>query len=231
MAGINPADTVVDLGSGDGRIPILAAKRYGARGLGIEFNGDLVKYSESVARKEGLSDRVKFIQGDIFATDFSQATVVTLFMPPDFNRKIRPHLLAMKPGTRVVAFNFGMEDWQPDYSVYVDAQRGMLWRVPANIAGEWRLAFDSPQAGKQEPHVLRLTQRFQQVQGTLVIGSQPLTLWDLRYDVDRLRFSVLRQGKRTDFDGRVAGNTLSGKLEAGGRPDRRFTATRNVKGA
>jgi SAM-dependent methyltransferase len=228
MAGTSPADTVVDLGSGDGRIPILAAKRYGARGLGIEYNGDLVKYSDSVAQKEGLSDRVKFVQGDIFATDFSYATVVTLFMPPDFNRKIRPHLLAMKPGTRVVAFNFGMEDWQPDYSVYVDSQRGMLWRVPANIAGEWRLAFDAPQPENSEPHVLRLTQRFQQVQGQLFIGAEALTLWDLRYDVDRLRFSVLRQGRRMDFDGRVAGNALSGKLEAGGRADRRFTSARSV---
>ena len=228
MAGISPADTVVDLGSGDGRIPLLAAKRYGARGLGIEYNGDLVKYSDTVAQKEGLADRVKFVQGDIFATDFSHATVVTLFMPPDFNRKIRPHLLAMKPGTRVVAFNFGMEDWQPDYSVYVDAQRGMLWRVPANIAGEWRLAFEAPQPETPAPHVLRLTQRFQQVQGQLFIGPEPLTLWDLRYDVDRLRFSVLHQGRRMDFDGRVAGNALAGKLEAGGGLERRFTAARSV---
>lgn len=225
MAGVGPADVVCDLGSGDGRIPILAAKRYGARGLGIEYNGDLVKYSASVAQKEGLANRVQFIQGDIFATDFSHATVVTLFMPPEFNRKIRPHLLAMKPGTRVVAFNFDMADWQPDQSVYVDAQRGMLWRVPANIAGEWRLRFDSTQS---EPHVLRLTQRFQQVSGTLLIGSQPLTLWDLRFEVDRLRFSVLHQGRRVDFDGKVSGNGLTGRLEAGGSPDRRFSATRSV---
>jgi len=225
MAGVGPSDVVCDLGSGDGRIPILAAKRYGARGLGIEYNGDLVKYSVSVAQKEGLANRVQFIQGDIFATDFSHATVVTLFMPPEFNRRVRPTLLAMKPGTRVVAFNFDMADWPPDQSVYVDAQRGMLWRVPANIAGEWRLAFQSPQS---ESHVLRLTQRFQQVSGTFQIGSQPLTLWDLRFEVDRLRFAVLHQGRRVDFDGKVSGNSLTGKLEAGGSPDRRFSATRSV---
>jgi hypothetical protein len=225
MAEVGPADVVCDLGSGDGRIPILAAKRYGARGLGIEYNGDLVKYSISVAQKEGLADRVQFIQGDIFATDFSHATVVTLFMPPEFNRKVRPTLLAMKPGTRVVAFNFDMADWPPDQSVYVDAQRGMLWRVPANIAGEWRLRLDSRRSA---PHVLRLTQRFQQVSGTLLIGSQPLTLWDLRFEVDRLRFSVLHQGRRIDFDGKVSGNKLAGRLEAGGGTARRFSATRSV---
>lgn len=228
MAEVSSSDVVCDLGSGDGRIPILAAKRYGARGLGIEYNGDLVKYSASVAQKEGLASRVQFIQGDIFATDFSHATVVTLFMPPDFNRKIRPHLLAMKPGTRVVAFNFDMADWPPDHSVYVDAQRGMLWRVPANIAGEWRLRLDSAQTETGEPHVLRLTQRFQQVSGTLLIGSQPLTLWDLRFEVDRLRFAVLHQGRRIDFDGKISGNALAGKLEAAGSPDRRFNAARSV---
>lgn len=225
MAVVTPADLVCDLGSGDGRIPFLAAKRYGARGLGIEYNGDLVKYSDSLALKEGLADRVKFVQGDIFATDFTHATVVTLFMPPDFNRKIRPVLLAMKPGTRVVAFNFGMDDWQPDDSVYVDAQRGMLWRVPAKVDGNWRLAFDTTESAA---YTLRLEQQFQKVAGHLDIGNERLTLWDLRFDVDRLRFSVIHQGKRLDFDGRVAGAALQGQLEAGGQAVRRWTATRGA---
>ena len=225
MAGVTATDLVCDLGSGDGRIPLLAAKRYGARGLGIEYNGDLVKYSDSVALKEGLADRVKFVQGDIFAQDFTQATVVTLFMPPDFNRRIRPMLLAMKPGTRVVAFNFGMDDWQPDDSVYVDAQRGMLWRVPAKVDGNWRLVFDI--AGPA-PCTLRLEQKFQKVAGYLAIGNERLTLWDLRFDVDRLRFSVIHDGKRLDFDGRVTGTMLEGRVEAGGQPARRWKATRGA---
>jgi len=229
MAGVTASDLVCDLGSGDGRIPLLAAKRYGARGLGIEYNGDLVRYSDSVALKEGLADRVKFVQGDIFAVDFTHATVVTLFMPPDFNRKIRPALLAMKPGTRVVAFNFGMDDWQPDDSVYVDAQRGMLWRVPARVDGNWRLAFDTAES---TPYTLHLAQKFQKVAGHLTIGNERLTLWDLRFDVDRLRFSVIHDGRRRDFDGRVittpAGSKLEGRMEAGGQPPRQWSATRGA---
>ncbi len=229
MAGVTATDLVCDLGSGDGRIPLLAAKRYGARGLGVEYNGDLVKYSDSVALKEGLANRVKFVQGDIFATDFTQATVVTLFMPPDFNRKIRPMLLAMKPGTRVVAFNFGMDDWQPDDSVYVDSQRGMLWRVPAKVDGNWRLTFDSAESAT---YALHIEQKFQKVAGHLTVGNERLTLWDLRFDVDRLRFSVIHDGRRRDFDGRVittsAGSTLEGRMEAGGEPPRQWRATRGA---
>src|SRR5207244_3013002 len=108
------ADYVVDLGSGDGRIPILAAKTYGSRALGIELNGDLVAYSQQQAARAGLADRVKFVRGDIFETDFSDATVVTLFMPPVVLRRLRPQLLAMKPGTRIVSYLFNMDEWEPD---------------------------------------------------------------------------------------------------------------------
>jgi hypothetical protein len=220
MAGVTREDTVVDLGSGDGRIPILAAKMFGARGLGIEYNGDLVTYSKGVARREGLADRVEFIQGDIFATDFTHATVVTLFMPPAFNLRVRPQLLAMKPGTRVVSFNFDMAEWLPDQTVYVDSQRGMLWRIPAQVAGEWRFT-----PGGGTPQVLRLTQRFQQVRGQLDIGNETLALWDLRFEVDRLRFSVLHQGRRLDYEARVTGRRLEGSLQAGGQAAQAWSAT------
>lgn len=230
MAGITAADTVVDLGSGDGRIPILAAKRYGARGLGIEYNPDLVKYSISVAEREGLADRVKFIQGDIFVTDFSHAAVVTLFMPPAFNLKVRPQLLAMKPGTRVVSFNFDMGDWPPDQSVYVNDQRGMLWRVPTSVAGLWRLNFtDAGDNRDSAPYVLRVSQRFQQIEGDITIAGERLALWDIRFEVDRLRFTVLRNMvgrlQRVDFDCRRVGAALEGIMQASGEPARRWTAT------
>ncbi len=229
MAGISSQDTVVDLGSGDGRIPILAAKRYGARGLGIEYNPDLVKYSISVAEREGLSERVKFIQGDIFATDFSHATVVTLFMPPAFNLKVRPQLLAMKPGTRVVSFNFDMGDWPPDESVYVNDQRGMLWRVPTSVAGLWRLNFTDAGTNRDSPpHVLRVSQRFQKIEGDMTIAGERLALWDIRFEVDRLRFTVLRNTgrlQRIDFDCRRSGTALEGIMQASGEPARRWTAT------
>ncbi len=220
MAGVTREDTVVDLGSGDGRIPILAAKMFGARGLGIEYNGDLVTYSKGVARREGLADRVEFIQGDIFATDFTHATVVTLFMPPAFNLRVRPQLLAMKPGTRVVSFNFDMAEWQPDQTVYVDSQRGMLWRIPAQVAGEWRF---TPGTGAAQ--VLRLSQRFQQVRGQLDIGNETLALWDLRFEVDRLRFSVLHQGRRLDYEAVVQGRRLEGRVQAGGQALQAWSAT------
>lgn len=224
MAGVTRDDLVVDLGSGDGRIPLLAARMFGARGLGIEFNGDLVAYSKSVAQREGLADRVQFIQGDIFATDFSHATVVTLFMPPAFNLKVRPTLLGMKPGTRVVSFNFDMAEWAPDQTVYVDAQRGMLWRIPAQVGGTWTLR----QEGGGPAQVLRLAQQFQQVRGELAIGSEPLRLWDLRFSVDRLRFAVLHQGRRLDYDARLRDGRLEGTVQAGGQPAQPWTATRNA---
>jgi len=143
VAGVTPQDYVVDLGSGDGRNVIAAAKR-GARAHGIEYNGDLVELSKRLAAKERVSDRATFERGDVFAADFSKATVVVLFLIPEMNIRLRPKLLALKPGARVVANTFAIGDWNPDQSFSSEAGcekfcSGRLWIVPANVAGRWKL--------------------------------------------------------------------------------------------
>ena len=215
---------VVDLGSGDGRIPILAAQVFGARSMGVEYNPDLVAFSQQRARNAGLADRVRFIRGDVFEVDFSAATVVTLFMPPAFNQKLRPRLLAMKPGTRVLSFIFGMGDWEPDESVYVEDQRGMLWIVPAQMGGAWTVNVEGPDPAR---YALRLDQQHQKLDGRITIDTAPLPLLDARIDADRVRFTALPDGRRHDFDGRLVGGRIEGTLRVTGAPGlRRWTTVR-----
>src|SRR5690554_2675870 len=143
MAGLTPEDTLVDLGSGDGRTVITAAKR-GAKARGIEYNPDMVALSRSAALREGLQDRAVFEQADIFESDFSDATVVTLFLLPNLNLKLRPTLLDMAPGTRVVSNSFTMGDWEPDETVEAEGCTNYCiaykWVVPAKVEGSWSLA-------------------------------------------------------------------------------------------
>jgi len=165
VAGVTPQDYVVDLGSGDGRNVIAAAKR-GARAHGIEYNGDLVELSKRLAAKERVSDRATFERGDVFAADFSKATVVVLFLIPEMNIRLRPKLLALKPGARVVANTFAIGDWNPDQSFSSEAGcekfcSGRLWIVPANVAGRWKL----PQGE------LVIKQSYQSFSGTLTSGA------------------------------------------------------------
>src|SRR5690606_30468300 len=145
MAGLTPNDYLVDLGSGDGRTVITAAKR-GAKAKGIEFNPDLVHFAQAAAKAEGVADRATFEQGDIFQSDFSDATVVTLFLTTSLNLKLRPILLDMKPGTRVVSNSFSRGDWEPDASARLDEDDGCVswcsaykWMVPAKVGGPWDL--------------------------------------------------------------------------------------------
>ena len=137
MARVTAADKVYDLGSGDGKIPIAAAKRFGATAVGIEYDRDLVKLAQCLAEAEGVRKQVEMIRGDIFETDFGDATVVTLYLLPELNLRLRPTLLAMRPGTRVVSYSFTMGDWQPDDFVDTDEGSAYFWIVPANVAGEW----------------------------------------------------------------------------------------------
>jgi len=137
MAKLTAQDIHYDLGSGDGRTVITAAKR-GAQAVGVEFNPDMVALSERTAAKEGVSAKAKFINGDIFQTDFSHATVVTLYLLPSLNVKLRPTILKMKPGTRVVSHAFTMDEWQPDQTENVEGRTAYLWIVPAPVEGAWR---------------------------------------------------------------------------------------------
>ena len=137
MAQTTPRDFVVDLGSGDGKIVITAAQRFGARAMGVEFNPDMVALSRENARKAGVADKVEIVQGDFFKIDFSRATVLTLYLLPDLNIKLRPKILALRPGTRVVSHSFDMEEWEPDELSMLDGKRAYFWVVPANVAGRW----------------------------------------------------------------------------------------------
>src|SRR5262245_60415389 len=137
MAQVTKDDLVYDLGAGDGKIAIAAARNYGARSVGIEYNPDMAKHAQGNVVKAGVQDRSRIIQGDIFATDFSQATVITLYLLPALNLKLRPTILNMKPGTRVVSHSFTMDDWEPDETSSSDGRRAYFWMVPANVNGGW----------------------------------------------------------------------------------------------
>ena len=164
MAKVRPSDFVMDLGSGDGRTVITAAKR-GARALGVEYNPDMVELSRRNAEKEGVAGKAAFIKADLFETDFSKASVITMFLLPEINLKLRPKILALKPGTRIVSNSFNMGDWQADETATLASDAGcnvswctaLLWIVPARVAGTHQL----PQGE------LTLKQQFQMLSGTL----------------------------------------------------------------
>ena len=167
-----PRDVVYDLGAGEGRIPIAAAREFGATAVGIEYDAELAQLAARNAERAGVADRVRIIRGDIFTEDFSKATVVTLYLLPDLNFQLRPQLLEMKPGTRVVSHMWDMGEWEPDETFRSGASEGFLWIVPAPVAGRWTLREED---GRWWGDVT-LTQRFQRVGGTLTLrgGTQPL---------------------------------------------------------
>jgi precorrin-6B methylase 2 len=212
MAKLTANDVHYDLGSGDGRTVITAAKR-GAKATGVEYNPDMVALSKRNAQKEGVGEKAQFIQGDIFETDFSKATVITLFLLPELNVKLRPKILAMKPGTRVVSNSFTMGDWQADRTQAVSEKEGCtayctayLWIVPAKVEGKWKLPDGE----------LTLTQTYQNVTGTLGSGAVKGTV-----RADQVTFTA---GDK-QYSGKVDGNTMTGTIKAGGASTP-FTATR-----
>src|SRR5688572_32038444 len=152
MAQVTPNDSVWDLGAGDGKIAIMAAKKFGARATGVEYNPDMVKHANANAQAAGVAGsgqgKATIRHGDIFATDFSSATVITLYLLPALNMKLRPTILAMRPGTRVVSHSFTMEDWEADETSSMDGRRAYFWVVPANVGGTWQL-----EAGSQKPEI------------------------------------------------------------------------------
>src|SRR6266403_1844133 len=165
MAQVTPNDFVIDLGSGDGKIAILAARKFSARALGIEYNPDMVKLSQNNALAAGVASKASFRNADIFASDFSQASVITMYLLPGLNMKLRPQLLSMRPGTRVVSHSFTMEDWEADEISTMDGRRAYFWVVPANVMGTWALDAGGAKAE------LALEQTFQKVNGTVALGG------------------------------------------------------------
>jgi len=228
MAQVGPNDYVVDLGSGDGRTVILAAKKFRARSLGVEFNPKMVELARRNAEKEGVADRAKFVEGDIFAFDFRRATVVTLYLLDELNLRLRPQLLAMKPGTRIVSHEFDMDDWPPDETTMVNDHPARLWIVPAKVEGDWKLAYD---IGAPVGAVLRFRQSFQHVEGMIVSSVVRLGLREPRLRGDRIEFGLVDfRGELHQFSGRVRGDQITGTVASGRAASRRFRAQRSSGG-
>ena len=226
MAKLTAKDIHYDLGSGDGRTVITAAKR-GAEAYGVEFNPDMAALSERNAAKEGVAGKAHFINGDIFQVDFSRANVVTLYLLPSLNLKLRPTLLRMKPGTRVVSHAFSMDDWQPDQTESVEGRTAYLWIVPAPVEGTWRWSAASGGAREFE---LSLNQRFQKVEGLVRLDGKMGQLRDARLNGDQISFTVhevagTRGTLQREYSGRVNGNTIEGTVKGPGG-ESKWTATR-----
>ncbi|MGH8697083.1 MAG: class I SAM-dependent methyltransferase [Burkholderiales bacterium] len=221
MAQTTSKDYVVDLGSGDGRTVIAAARKFGARSLGIEYNAEMVDLSTRNAVREGVTANAKFIRGDIFETDFTQATVVTMYLLPGLNLKLRPKILDMKPGTRVVSHQFNMDDWHPDETTSLDGRRAYLWIVPAKVNGTWRILSGS------DVWDATLEQRYQVVDGSIRLGALNAGLRETRLVGDRISFAFVDgAGVRREFTGRVNGVAMDGTVRADSGQETRWTATR-----
>ena len=210
-AKVTPDDLVYDLGAGDGKIAIAAAKEFGARSIGIEFNPDMAAFAQRNAVRAGVGDRVKIINGDIFKEDFSKATVVTLYLLPDLNLKLRPILLKMKPGTRVVSHAFTMGDWEADQEIEA-GQRGYFWIVPANVAGDW--VIDGIET--QNKVVLNLVQRYQRIGGSLTVGGKAQPILNPSLEGDKLSFGYIdRNNNLHNVKLTVNGSQLKGEGKGG----------------
>jgi SAM-dependent methyltransferase len=203
MAKVTPKDYVVDLGSGDGRTVIMAVKKFGATALGIEYNPDMVALSQRNAAQAGVSEHAKFVHADIFATDFSKATVVTMYLLPDLNLRLRPKLLQMKPGTRIVSHAFTMGDWDPEEREAVESRQAMLWIVPAKVQGAWH--FKGPEGGFDA----KFEQKYQYVDGT-VNGAK---IEQGKLTGSAIAFAYAEGGRSHQFAGTVKGDEIRGSLD------------------
>jgi SAM-dependent methyltransferase len=225
MAQTKPEDYVIDLGAGDGKIAIAAAKKFGARSMGVEYNPDMVAYAQKNAQAAGVTGKAQIVHGDIFATDFTQATVLTMYLLPSLNMKLRPQILALKPGTRVVAHAFNMEDWEPDESSDVDGRRVYLWVVPANVAGRWALELSG--GGAAEKLSLNFDQKFQKIEGVAYLGSLLAGLREPRLSGFRISFAYVDgRGVRRDLAGRVTGATMEGSFRTDSGQEGRWSAAK-----
>ena len=225
MAQVTPKDFVMDLGAGDGKIAIAAAKKFGARAVGIEYNPEMVKHANANAAAAGVAGngagKAVIRHGDIFQTDFSQATVITLYLLPALNMKLRPQLLSMRPGTRVVSHSFTMEDWQPDEVSSMDGRRAYFWIVPAQVMGNWTLDINNQKLD------MTLEQVFQKISGTLALQPIRAGLRDARLHGSAISFSFVGQdGVRRDLAGRVNGGRMEGTFRDDKGGQGRWTAAK-----
>ncbi len=232
IARVGKDDLVYDLGCGDGRIVIAAAQKTGARGVGIDLDPERIKESLVNARKANVADRVRFFQQDLFQADIGQATVVMLYLWPEVNLKLRPKLLReLRPGTRVVSHSHDMGSWRPDRSnTAAGGHRVYFWVIPANVTGVWK--WDLP--GEEKHYVMKLSQEFQRVSGTLQLGPDEIPVKNLELRGNRLKFIAERffegQAQTLRFAGVVKGELLEGtaeRLSAGSGEKRPWKARRD----
>ncbi len=218
LANVTKDDFVMDLGSGDGRILITAARKFGARGIGVDLDETLIAQSEENARVANVTERVQFLRQDLFKTDFSKASVITMYLLPGVNMRLRPSLLALKPGTRIVAHDFDLGDWQPDVKVTI-RKNVMLWIVPAKIQGRWRLQLPLP-AGPLSLD-LDIRQKHQEIDGVVRVADRPPAgLWQASLRGDRVRFVIVDNTDRENeasmyFEGVVRDGVMEGEFRRG----------------
>jgi hypothetical protein len=240
MARLKAGETVIDLGSGDGRIMIEAAAKYGARGFGVEIDPRLVKLSNERAAQAGVADRVKFLQQDLFKTDFREANVLTLYLLPDVNLALRPKILAeLRPGSRVVSHDYGMGDWRPDAEATIPApdkkvgarkeSQVFMWTVPARVAGQWTL--DLTIDGQLRRLRLSLAQRYQFLSGSLIAGdgkASPLTDGKVLGEDLRLTLPAGSAGREPlSLEGRLERNGAAGVVRRARGEGGTWSARRN----
>ena len=220
-ADVVSTDYLIDLGSGDGRIVLTAAKVFGASGFGVEIKDDLVKKSNEAAKNEGLADRVKFIKQDLFKTDMSQATVITMYLLPDTVNLLKDKFLnELKPGTRIVSHDYPLTGWIPEKYVQMDLEDKVaisgvtttliyLYVVPAKVAGNWSAKM--PPAVSKAPATLSLRQQLTRVTGSLRLDGKDVPLEDVKLRGDRLTFKVA--GRKGEYSGQIKGNAIEGTLD------------------
>jgi hypothetical protein len=222
-ADVGPNDFLIDLGSGDGRIVLTAAKVFGARGFGVEIKDELVRRSNEAAQKEGVADRVKFLKQDLFKTALSQATVITMYLLPDTVNLLKDKFLAeLRPGTRIVSHDYPLTGWIPEKYVQMDLEDKVqisgvtttliyLYVVPAKVAGKW--SAQMPPAVSKEPATLHLKQQLTRVSGSVRLDGREVPLENVKLRGDRLSFKLA--GRHGEFSGQVNGRTIEGVLETG----------------
>jgi len=212
LAKVTPQDFVIDLGSGDGRIVLAAAKR-GARGLGVELNADLVQLSNEEARRQGIAERAQFKVQDMFQTDLSVASVLTTYLLPHLNVRVRPQLLAqMRPGSRVVAYSFHMGEWQPDAVSQLNGLTVHYYTVPARAMGQWRWSHDG--VGYTREYEMNVQQTFQFISGSAKSKTGFAYLRDMKLEGDRISFTLTEEAgsslAQTRYEGRIDGDSVTG---------------------
>ncbi|HZQ61075.1 MAG TPA: methyltransferase domain-containing protein [Casimicrobiaceae bacterium] len=213
MAKVTDQDLVYDLGAGDGKIPIAAAKQFGARAVGIEYNPDMAGLAKRNAERAGVADKVTIIHGDIFKEDFTKATVITLYLLPALNQQLRPQILKMKAGTRVVSHAFHMGEWEPDDVFQVEARDGFLWIVPASVEGRWNIR----DQGSSLDATVDITQKFQRIGGTITIRGKTQPLLGAYVTGPNLGFTFVdADGGVRSVRATIDGTTLKGTLRFAG---------------